>query len=83
MKVAITIRLAVPVDTDLSNMHPTLDARLRACKQALGARHFEITNAPDGSVEISAVAGPFETPFPPGKQDQEQDRKLKRERRRK
>ena len=64
MKVAITIRLAVPVDTDLSNMHPTLDARLRACKQALGARHFEITNHPDGSVAVSAVAGPMQDPTP-------------------
>ena len=63
MKVAATIRLAVPVDCTLAEMQPSLDDRLRACKQALGARYFEITHAPNGAIEVSAVAAldPTET----------------------
>ena len=58
MKVAITIRLAVPLDADLETMDPPLATRLRACAQALGARHFRVTHAPDGSVEAGGCLKP-------------------------
>ena len=58
MKVAITIRLAVPLDADLETMNPPLATRLQGCQKALGAHHFRVTHAPDGSVEAGGCLKP-------------------------